>query len=144
VSLPKEENTTLPIPIPGKYDSVPDEFPFISPSSGSGSISSPSDSPVTTSPATSVYPLAVNEVTESSQPAETTCAPWATEFKPSELGFDALNLLSTYDTMDSSNSGVHSLSSEHSPYDYRGLYENFGFNAIGDDALGSLSDHYQV
>ncbi|KAF5351983.1 hypothetical protein D9756_007383 [Leucocoprinus leucothites] len=143
VSLPKEEDPiALPIPIPGKNESLPDDFPFISPSSGSDTFSSPSESPVTTSPATSVYPLAATEGTEMSQPSENTCAPWVADFKANELGFDALNLLAQYD-MESSNSAVHNFSSEPGPYDYH-FYDNFGFTTMGDDAMGSMSEHYQA
>ncbi|KAF9451261.1 hypothetical protein P691DRAFT_379080 [Macrolepiota fuliginosa MF-IS2] len=64
---------THAISIPTKYESLPDDFPFISPSSGSDSFSSPTESPVTTSPATSVYPLLTVDGMESSHSAETTC-----------------------------------------------------------------------
>jgi hypothetical protein len=64
------------------------------------------------------------------------------DFKPSELSLDALNILSTYENMDSNDSTPHDFSGEPSPYDYR-LYDNLGFT-IGDDTLGSLGDHYQV
>ncbi|KXN90211.1 hypothetical protein AN958_04701 [Leucoagaricus sp. SymC.cos] len=144
VPVPKEEaNTSLPIAIPHKYDSVSEEFPFISPSSGSETFSSPSESPVTTSPATSVYPLFTGENTESSHPVEAACASWAADFKPSELGLDALNLLSTYDPTDTSNPAAHNLGNESTSYDYR-FYDSFGFNTMADDALGSMGDHYQV
>ncbi|KAJ3564331.1 hypothetical protein NP233_g8371 [Leucocoprinus birnbaumii] len=122
VSLPKEDPAVLPIPIPGKDQNAPDDF-FISPSSASDTFSSPSET---------------TEGTEISQPAENTCGSWVTDFKPSELGFDALSILSQYD-MDTSNTAPHTFSAEPGPYDYR-FYDNFGFT-LADDGLGSMTEH---
>lgn len=96
---------------------------------------------MTTSPATSVYPLLAGDAAEASQSNESACAPWATDFKASELGLDGLNLLSTYDALESSNSSGHNFSNESASYDYR-LYDSFTFDGISNEALGSMTDHY--
>lgn len=121
---------------------MPDDFPLISPSSASDTISSPAESPVTTSPAASAYHLyAAVDGAEPPQTAETVCASWATDLKPNELSLDTLNLLPAYDTIDSGNSAVPNFSGEPVSYDYR-LYDSFTFNGIPDETLGSMTGHY--
>ncbi|KAF7782468.1 hypothetical protein Agabi119p4_1844 [Agaricus bisporus var. burnettii] len=114
----KEEHNSLPIPIPNNS--------------------------ATTSPAVSVYPLLAGEATGEAPPAsEATCAPWAAEFKPTELGLDALNLLSSYDSLEPNSSAGHNFTNETASYDYR-IYDSLTFDGMPDEALGSMGDHYQV
>ncbi len=148
VNLPVSKTESIPVvlssrpmPVPTKYERPSEDFPFISPSSGSDALSSPAQSPPVTSSAASIYPFFAVDGTEPSHPAE--CAAWAADFKPNDFGLEALSLLSSYDGIDSGNVTTPNLPNEGASYDYR-LYDSYGFNSIADQSLGPMTDHYQV
>jgi len=133
--LRNQRQGALPIPIPTKSESVHDEVPLISPSSGSDTFSSSSDSPTTTSPTTSVYPFA-NDLSHS---IENAFPPSVIDLKPDghhEYGIDTLNPFPQYD-VDKGNAAVPDFTNDSTHYDYR-FYENdsYRYPAIETDPLG--------
>lgn len=91
-----------------------------------------------------MYPLLTGDATAEAPPAsEAACTHWAADFKPTELGLDALNLLPSYDSLEPNSSSNHNFTSESTSYDYR-IYDSLTFDGIPDEALGSMGDHYQV
>jgi len=126
---------TLPIPIPTKSEFAHDEVPFISPSSGSDTFSSSSDSPATTSPTTSVYPF-TNDLPH---PIGNACPLGVIDFKPNahyEYSLATFNTFPQYDA-DKDSAAVSDFTNDPIHYDHR-FYEDdsYRYTAIETDPLG--------
>lgn len=122
-----------------KFESLPDDFPFMA--SGSDTFSSPVESNATASSSSSAFPAFTADIPDAHSTERTCNTSWPSDYKPSNIGLDHYNMITNYDAVDSAGNNPNYVDESAGGFGFS-LYDTLAFQSMSDDALVTISDQY--